>query len=87
MSSPEAAPDPGAPSTSSSSAPELRVVRADETAEDVAEYMVVGAAAVQVGTASFIDPKATERLVDGLEKWCFTNNISNMNELRGSLRQ
>ncbi|MCL4522462.1 MAG: dihydroorotate dehydrogenase [Acidobacteria bacterium] len=58
-----------------------------EAAEDVAEYMVVGAAAVQVGTASFIDPQATEKLVDGLEKWCTIHNICNMNELRGCLRQ
>ncbi|MBI3663517.1 MAG: dihydroorotate dehydrogenase [Acidobacteria bacterium] len=56
-----------------------------ETAENVAEYLVVGAAAVQVGTASFVDPRATERLVGGLEKWCVDENIFSMSELRGSL--
>lgn len=58
-----------------------------EKVEDVAEYLVVGAAAVQVGTASFVDPRATFRLLEGLEKWCVGNNICTMNELRGSLRE
>jgi len=39
-----------------------------ETAQDVLEYMAVGASAVQVGTASFSDPKASERIAGGLEK-------------------
>jgi dihydroorotate dehydrogenase (NAD+) catalytic subunit len=37
-----------------------------ETAQDVLEYMMVGAAAVQVGTASFADPRASEKIVAGL---------------------
>jgi dihydroorotate dehydrogenase (NAD+) catalytic subunit len=39
-----------------------------EKAEDVLEYIAVGASAVQVGTASFSDPKASERILSGLEK-------------------
>lgn len=39
-----------------------------ETAEDVLEYMTVGASAVQVGTASFADPKASEKIVRALPK-------------------
>ncbi|MBI1737876.1 MAG: dihydroorotate dehydrogenase [Acidobacteria bacterium] len=58
-----------------------------ETAGDAAEYMMVGAAAVQVGTASFVDPRATERLVEGLENWCFANKICKLNELRGTLKE
>lgn len=38
-----------------------------ETAQDLLQYMTVGASAVQVGTASFSDPKASEKIVDGLE--------------------
>lgn len=57
-----------------------------ETAEDAVEYIVVGASAVQVGTASFIDPRATESLVEGLEKWCFDNNICRVSDLRGVLQ-
>jgi dihydroorotate dehydrogenase (NAD+) catalytic subunit len=37
-----------------------------ETVEDVLEYLFVGASAVQVGTASFADPRASERLLDAL---------------------
>jgi dihydroorotate dehydrogenase (NAD+) catalytic subunit len=39
-----------------------------ETAQDVLDYMTVGASAVQVGTASFADPKVSERLVGSLAK-------------------
>lgn len=39
-----------------------------EKVEDVLEYLIVGASAVQVGTASFADPKASERIVAGLER-------------------
>ena len=39
-----------------------------ETAQDVLEYIAVGSSAVQVGTASFSDPKASERIIGGLEK-------------------
>ncbi len=39
-----------------------------ETAEDVLQYLLVGASAVQVGTASFADPKASEKIVGGLPR-------------------
>jgi len=39
-----------------------------ESAEDVLEYIAVGASAVQVGTASFADPKSSERIAGGLER-------------------
>jgi dihydroorotate dehydrogenase (NAD+) catalytic subunit len=39
-----------------------------ETVDDVLDYLSVGASAVQVGTATFADPAATEKLVRGLEK-------------------
>ena len=57
-----------------------------EGAADVAEYMIVGASAVEVGTAHFEDPRASERLVGDLEKWCRDENILEINELRGSLK-
>ena len=56
------------------------------TGEESFEYVVVGASAVQVGTANFVDPKACERIVDGMERLCITHNISNINEIRGSFR-
>ena len=56
-----------------------------ESAEDVMEYMTVGATAVQVGTASFADPRACERLIDELLRVCTASNISTINSLRGTL--
>lgn len=57
-----------------------------ETPEDAAEYMILGASAVEVGTAHFADPRASERLVKGLQKWCRDENISGISSLRGSLQ-
>ena len=56
-----------------------------EGVEDVCEYLVVGATAVQVGTASFADPRAVVCLVDGLEGQCRRLSISKISNLRGSL--
>ena len=53
---------------------------------DVAEYMVAGASAVEVGTAHFVDPQASEKLVGGLEMWCRDEKLSEISSLRGSLR-
>lgn len=56
-----------------------------ETPHDVMEYLVVGASAVQVGTAHFVDPRATEHLSAQLEKLCLEDNISVISDLRGTL--
>lgn len=57
-----------------------------ETAEDILEYLVVGASAVQVGTANFADPNACARLISELEKVCTHCNMHNINEIRGQFR-
>ena len=54
-----------------------------ETAEDVLQYMAVGASAVQVGTASFADPRASEEIGRGLEKALIGVNALSFNEIRG----
>jgi dihydroorotate dehydrogenase (NAD+) catalytic subunit len=54
-----------------------------ESASDVLEYLSVGATCVQVGTASFSDPKASERLSDQLRTLCFEHNLFTINDLRG----
>jgi dihydroorotate dehydrogenase (NAD+) catalytic subunit len=53
-----------------------------ETVSDVLEYMTVGASAVQVGTASFADPRASEALVGGLAKALFDVKMFTFNEIR-----
>jgi dihydroorotate dehydrogenase (NAD+) catalytic subunit len=53
-----------------------------ETAEDVLEYLAVGATAVQVGTASFTDPAVSQRLVEELERAFFRAKTFTVNEIR-----
>jgi dihydroorotate dehydrogenase (NAD+) catalytic subunit len=55
------------------------------TAEDAVEFMLAGAAAVQVGTANFWDPCATEKIVDGLQRWCFEHRVARITDLIGTL--
>jgi len=55
------------------------------TAEDVVEFLLAGASAVEVGTASFWDPRACERLVGELERWCLEQRIERVAELTGGL--
>ena len=56
-----------------------------ETAKDVLEYLAVGATAVQVGTASFTDPRASQRLVGELERALFEAKIFNISEIRDKI--
>ncbi|MFZ0637418.1 MAG: dihydroorotate dehydrogenase [Candidatus Acidiferrales bacterium] len=58
-----------------------------ETPEDIVEYLLAGASAVEVGTAHFVDPRASQRLVEGLEKWCGANNTLRVSDLRGALQR
>lgn len=55
-------------------------------AADVVEFMLAGAAAVQIGTASYWDPCATEKIVDELGRWCADRQISRLAELTGGLQ-
>ncbi len=57
-----------------------------ETAEDVLEYLMVGASAVQVGTASFADPKASEEIVGGLSKVLGRVKAKGFREITGRLQ-
>jgi dihydroorotate dehydrogenase (NAD+) catalytic subunit len=52
-----------------------------ETVQDVLEYLSIGAGAVQVGTASFVSPGATRRLVEGLEKAAVESKVFTINEI------
>jgi dihydroorotate dehydrogenase (NAD+) catalytic subunit len=56
-----------------------------ETAEDVLDYLAVGASAVQVGTASFTDPTVSQRLVGDVEKALFEVKVFTINEIRGRI--
>jgi len=56
------------------------------TAEDVIEFMLAGAAAVQIGTASYWDPCATEKIVDALHRWCVEHQVERITDLIGGLQ-
>ena len=55
------------------------------TAADVAEFLLAGATAVQIGTASYWDPCATEKIVDDLKGWCADRDIPRLADLTGGL--
>jgi len=55
-------------------------------AEDAVEFMLAGATAVQVGTASFADPRAVENIANGLRKWCAGHQVGEVRSLTGGLR-
>ena len=54
-----------------------------ENPDDILEYLLAGASAVQVGTANFVDPRASERLVDGLERRFSELSISRISDIGG----
>jgi dihydroorotate dehydrogenase (NAD+) catalytic subunit len=54
-------------------------------ATDAIEFILAGASAVQVGTANFIDPAVTVKIVDGIEAYCRLHKISSVKELIGGL--
>jgi dihydroorotate dehydrogenase (NAD+) catalytic subunit len=53
-------------------------------AEDAVEFMLAGATAVQVGTASYADPRAVENIATNLKKWCVSKHVSRVSELTGA---
>jgi len=55
------------------------------TAEDALQYILAGATLVGVGTASLRDPRAPERIVRGLSRWCESQGVADIATLRGSL--
>jgi len=55
------------------------------TAEDAIEFIIAGASAVAVGTANFIDPAITEKIVDGIQEYMEAENINRISDLIGAL--
>jgi dihydroorotate dehydrogenase (NAD+) catalytic subunit len=54
-------------------------------ANDVLEFMIAGAAAVQVGTANFVDPFIWSKLVDGIEEYMQRHRMTRLSDLVGSI--
>ncbi len=55
------------------------------TPEDALEFFIVGASAIQVGTANFINPRATTDIIDGIEAFLTERNISSVRDIVGTL--
>jgi len=55
-------------------------------AEDALAFFLCGATAVQIGTANFIDPCATTRIIDDLQDYMKKNNVKSLKTLIGKLR-
>jgi len=55
------------------------------TASDAIEFIIAGASAVAIGTANFIEPGCSVKIVDGIKEYCARKEIANIKELVGSL--
>jgi len=56
------------------------------TTYDALEFLIAGAHAIQVGTANFYNPAASEQIALGLREYCRTHHIEDINQIVGSLR-
>ena len=56
-------------------------------ARDALEFMLVGARAVQVGTANFVDPSSSVKILDGISEHLRGRGMTNVNDLVGALRR
>jgi dihydroorotate dehydrogenase (NAD+) catalytic subunit len=52
--------------------------------QDVIEFMIAGASAIQLGTINFINPASAEVIIKGLEDYCITNGIEKLADITGS---
>ena len=50
--------------------------------DDAVEFLLAGAKAVQIGTANFIDPASTISVIDGIRKYCLSNGMKKLSELK-----
>ena len=54
--------------------------------EDALEFIIAGAAAVEIGTVNFVNPRAATDIIGGIEKYMRQEKIKNIKELTGCLR-
>ena len=56
------------------------------TGEDALEFLCCGASAVQVGTATFYDPRAPLRIAGEMARWCRAHGVRAISEMIGTLQ-
>lgn len=54
---------------------------------DAIEFMLAGASAIQVGTANFVDPSVTMKIIDYMEDYCQRHGVSDINEIIGMINK
>lgn len=55
-------------------------------AADALEFLIAGARAIQVGTANFYNPAASQQIAQGLKDYCLSHKVNNINNIIGSLQ-
>jgi dihydroorotate dehydrogenase (NAD+) catalytic subunit len=55
-------------------------------ANDATEFLLAGASAVQIGTANFIDPQITLKIIEGIEKYLERHHLNSIYDLIGGLQ-
>ena len=54
---------------------------------DAIEFMLAGASAIQVGTANFVDPSVTMKIIDYMEDYCLRHGVKDINEIVGMINK
>ena len=54
---------------------------------DAIEFMLAGASAIQVGTANFVDPSVTMKIIDYMEDYCLRHGVSDINDIVGMINK
>jgi len=55
-------------------------------AADAIEFMLAGATAIQIGTANFIDPTVTIKVIDGINEYLDRHNFKSVTDIIGALQ-
>lgn len=56
-------------------------------ATDAIEFLMAGATAIEIGTANFIDPTVTVKVIDGIERWLDEHGVTDVNDIIGAINQ
>jgi dihydroorotate dehydrogenase (NAD+) catalytic subunit len=55
-------------------------------AQDALEFLIAGARAIQIGTANFIDPAISVKIIEDIKDYCEKNGIGDVNSIIGTLK-
>lgn len=55
-------------------------------AKDAIEFLMVGATAIEIGTANFLDPAVTVKVIDGMNEWLDVHGVKDVHEIIGCIR-